>query len=296
MADQTDNQGLSRRAFLKAAALVAACWPALLSRPSLATERAKIAPARLPEPSGALPLSGLVGERLTFNISFWLFSQAGSAVMSLKPMSGHPGIYEATLCGQTSGAIGFFTRHRLDTYRSAMQYDGRRFRPLEFEEEVIIGGEVKKRRTTVFNYASGVIERRSALKGGGQEKYELPMRPGVVYDDYLSGIYNLRSGAYGAMREGRVYILNVPHKKGGTIRIELASREGNLKQLERERDKEAKAFFSHVVLDKDNLITGSGRLQGWFSSQGVPVGGIVEDVVFLGDVRGTLISRETGHV
>jgi hypothetical protein len=267
---------------------LAAGWPFL---PRLAAEELKVPAAG--QPAGALPLEAMVGEQLDFNIAFWLFSRAGYAQLSLRPLAGPPeNLYEASMSGQTAGVIGFFTRYRKDTYRSAMEFTGERLRPLEFQEEVIIGNEVRRRRTTLFDYAAGVILRRKVLRGGGVEAEELPMEPGVVYDDYLSGLYNLRSGAYGPLRPGRSFVLNVPRKKGGTIRIELAGPAETLKLLEREKSRQDKAFFCRIFMHKDTLGSGTGRLEGWWSAQAVPLSGVVEDVALFGDVKGTLVNRE----
>jgi hypothetical protein len=235
----------------------------------------------------------MVGERLNFNISFWLFSRAGSAQISLRPLRGRPGLYEARMSGQTSGLIGLFTRYRQDTYRSALELANGRLRPLEFQEEVIIGSKLKRRRTTTFNYDQRIIVRRNLDRAGKVvEAYELPMLPGVVYDDYLSGLYNLRSGAYGPLREGRGYTLNVPRRKGGTIRVQLAGPEENRRLLAKAGRRDGKTFFSRILVDKDSMGSGTGRLEGWFSAQAVPVGGTVEDMVLFGDIQGTLVGRD----
>jgi hypothetical protein len=117
------------------------------------------------------------------------------------------------------------------------------------------------------------------------------MKPGVVYDDYLSGLYNIRSGAYGPMRDGKTYVLNVP-KKEGKITLALAQREETRQRLYREGPPGEKTFFCRIFMPKEDLGSGTGRLEGWFSGQGVPLTGVVEDVALLGDVRGTLLRRE----
>ncbi|MFH0810351.1 MAG: DUF3108 domain-containing protein [Pseudomonadota bacterium] len=237
----------------------------------------------------------MVGERLRFNIAFWVFPKAGIAEMTLRPLQGRPGFHEAMLVGQTLGVIGFFTRYRKDTYRSVMELVGGRLRPLEFHEEVIIGRDVRRKRTTSFDYAARLAVRRT-FRGTGEERENYPMASGVVYDDYLSGLYNLRSGAYGPLREGRAYFLNIP-RKHGLIRMDMAGREETRKLLEWDPGTRTfpKQYFSRISMEKQDLGSGTGRLSGWFDPCGVPLTGVVEDVAWFGDVTGTLFSREGGR-
>jgi hypothetical protein len=241
---------------------------------------------------GALPLGEMIGERLTFEIGFWIFSQAGHVVVELAPLPGQRGLYEATMTGQTAGVIGFFTRYRKDVYRSVMELSKGRLRPLQFQEEVIIGEEIRRRRITYFNYQAGVMTRRKLVKGGQTESDELAMAPGKVYDDYLSGLYNLRSGAYGALREGRSYTIHVPRPKGETIRLEVSGPEETRRLLQQDSRLEGKTFYCRIFMDKDALNSSTGRLEGWFSAQAVPLGGMVEDVALFGDITGRLAGRE----
>lgn len=288
---------ITRRSLLAGLLGLAALWP--LWPRAAASARAPLPVGDEPTGNGAtpgaMPLSELVGERLTFDIGFWVFSRAGQVVVELAPFPGRPNLYEARMFGQTSGVIGFFTRYRKDVYRSIMELAGGRLRPLEFQEEVIIGSELRRRRTTVFNYAAGKVTRRKLAKGGAVETDELPMAAGLLYDDYLSGIYNLRSGAYGPLREGRAYTLNLPKPKGGTVRLEVASRQEAVRLLSREGCREGKAFHCRVFMDKDLLDSRSGRMGGWFSAQGVPLGGVIEDVALFGDVTGRLASRQVSR-
>ena len=275
---------ISRRALLKGATGLAVLWPVL---PALAGAAHPVVPVAEAAPG----LAGLIGERLEFRVGFWIFSQAGYVKTALLPLAGTANRFEATMIGQTAGVIGFFTRYRKDTYRSVMELAGGRLRPLEFSEEVIVGKEVRRRRTTSFDYARQVMVRQKR-QGAKVESEEFPMAPGTVYDDYLSGLYNFRAGLYGPLRQGSTFVLNVPRNKGGRIRLELCGPEETRRLLSRERATEAKAYYCRVFMDKDALKSGNGRLGGWFSAAGVPMGGVMEDVALFGDITGTLVSRQ----
>jgi hypothetical protein len=244
-------------------------------------------------PVGAMTLPELAGERLTYNVSFWIFSRAGNVSMTFRPLG--ESRFEALMQGQTSGVIGWFTRYRQDRYRSVMEYDPQagRLRPLHFEEKVVIGKEVRRQSIIDFDYARGLASRKKIGRRGEVSGSVARLNPAVPYDDYLSGIYNLRLGAYGALQEGRTYELRLlKADKERRVRIVLAGPEENRKRLGSEGNPGEKFFFSHIYLPKGMLDSKTGEMEGWFSARAVPVGGTIRDMALFGDVTGRLVKRE----
>jgi len=244
-------------------------------------------------PIGAMTIPELAGEKLNYNISFWIFSKAGNVTMTFRPLGGNR--YEALMQGQTSGVIGWFTRYRQDHYRSVMEYDplSARLRPLHFEEKVVIGKEVRRQYFIDYDYAAGIANRRKIGRRGEVSRSTVRLNPERRYDDYLSGIYNLRIGAYGPLQEGRSYVIRLlKADKERDVRIVLAGPEENRKRLGSEDNPGEKFFFSHIYLPKGMLDSKTGEMEGWFSARAVPVGGTIRDMALFGDVTGRLVSRE----
>ena len=97
------------------------------------------------------------GEKLSYTMSFLWFNKAGSCTVQCEAAL-KPGVYDVTIAGQTHGVIGAITRFRRDVLSARMEEvdGGRRFRPLVFQEDVIVGSKHRK-KTTRFDYQSRKI-------------------------------------------------------------------------------------------------------------------------------------------
>src|SRR4030043_334905 len=73
---------------------------------------------------------------------------------------------------------------------------GRRLRFISFEEDVKIGSKLR-RRTHFFDYQKRRWVEVRQRKDGTQARREEEIPPGMVYDDFITGFYNFRYGAYG---------------------------------------------------------------------------------------------------
>jgi len=47
-----------------------------------------------------------------------------------------------------------------------------------------------------------------------------------------------------------------------------------------------------VQVDRQDVSSGSGEVEGWLSSKAVPVKGKIKDVIFFGDLYGELIEKK----
>ena len=103
--------------------------------------------------------------------------------------------------------------------------------------------------------------------------------------DILTTLYNFRSGAYGkTMTEAPLIVPTFGHGSSSDIKIEIAL----------PPRKSARDFFNScrpllkVSVDREVFDTGGGFVYACLDSQGRPLKGIVENVLGLGDVWGSL--------
>ncbi len=144
------------------------------------------------------------GERLDYEIGFWLFD--GVAVGRVELGRDAEG-YVAVFSAHTTG-IAEWLRHREDTYTARLvEADGgTRFRTVSFDKDVTVGR--KKRRTlTEVDYDAGVMRWTEWKDGKLRKTGELELPEGVRYDDPLAAFFNFRYGAYGPIREGESYLI-----------------------------------------------------------------------------------------
>jgi hypothetical protein len=112
------------------------------------------------------------GEELHYEIGLWLFKKVAMGKLSFEEME-KKGRYMATLQGETLGVLGFVARYRVDTYRSIMEEidGGRRLRSISFEEDVKIGGKLR-RRTHFLDYQKRkwIQVRQNKERGGNSSR------------------------------------------------------------------------------------------------------------------------------
>jgi len=232
------------------------------------------------------------GEELHYDIGLWLFKKVAVGKISFEEM-GKKGRYMATLQGETLGVLGFVARYRVDTYRSIMEEidGGRRLRSISFEEDVKIGGKVR-RRTHFLDYQKRKWIQVRQSKDGIKTRREEEIPPGMVYDDFVTASYNFRYGVYGGMERGRTYrVATFPKKGPSSYEVRVASKEEEEKKRKSEKSKEGKEFFLKFFLDAEMTHSKEGLIEGWLSKELYPIEGTIKDVIFFGDVKGTLIKK-----
>jgi len=230
------------------------------------------------------------GEALDYAMSFLWFRNAASCRVTFQETA-EPGIYEATIVGQTHGIIGAFTRFRRDILSARMEEvdAGKRFRPLEFCEDVIVGSKHRK-KTTRFDYQNHRITILRERKGTIREKI-LPLPPEETYYDPLTASYNFRFGSFGPVERGRKYVIKtVPEKKTTEIHVAVAAPGEEQGKKRPEGVQHKHAYFVYLQLDKELIRSTSGKIEGWLSEAMVPLEGRVRDVVLFGDVVGRIYS------
>ena len=145
------------------------------------------------------------GEQLDYEMGFWLFRRAALGKLTFKELE-TKGRYIATLQTETLGILGWVARYRVDVYRSTMEEidGGKRLRSLTFDEEVTIGGKLRRRSHTFDHVRKKWIVQR-LRKDGTVDRTVRTIPQGKIYDDFMTAGYNFRYGVYGSIERGKTY-------------------------------------------------------------------------------------------
>jgi len=281
-------KGLTRRLFLR----YLLGLPLLSSFPLHALETWADLPALPRKGEGSSIGEFFRGEELHYIIGVWLFKKVAVGKISFKEMK-EKGRYLSTLQGETLGILGWVARYRADTYRSVMEEidGGRRLRSVSFEEDVKVG-DTLRRRTHFFDYEKRKWIRVRQRKDGTKVRAEEEIPPGMVYDDFITASYNFRYGVYGEIERGRKYTVATFPKKGpSSYEVRVASKEEEEKRKKSEKSKDGKEYLVKLFLDPEVTHSKEGLIEGWLSKELYPTEGMIKDVMFFGDVRGSLIKK-----
>ncbi len=228
-------------------------------------------------------------EELVYRIAFWWFSHAADGRIKVERDGDD---YLITLYAETTGFIGWATRYRKDIYKAYVEEinDGRRFRVKTFERESKISDRVRRSIITM-DYEKRIMKERS-WGGGKEEKHkEEPIPEGILYDDYLSAFYNFRFGAYGPIEKGREYTIRTFPKKGvSTMYLRLVTDE---EKTERMGESDTVDYLADIKIGKEIFGSQTGEIEAFFTKELIPVSGVIKDMIFFGDVRGTLVEIGT---
>lgn len=232
-----------------------------------------------------------LNEELTYQVSFWFLDDVAKGTVSLKKGEGEE--YIATLTAHTRGAVEKLVFKRKDIYiaRMGITGDGKRFVTRSFEKEVELRGKTKK-SITWFDYDKKVMNWKSWDNEGNERSGTEKLPEGIYCDDPLSAFYNFRFGAYGPVEGGKDYLIHSFPKNGEVPRISLkiASKD----EMDKRLNEESKVdYLADVVIDKELFGSKTGYLEVYFTRNMVPIGTVVKDLVFFGDVTGKLVGAST---
>ena len=233
----------------------------------------------------------LAGSVCRYDFSFLWFDRLAEGELSFTATE-TPGHFRAVLEARTLGIAAWLTSHRAHRYVSLMEVlpDGR-LRTLRHETHVLKGeGEKLKDRAKeyVFNYAEGHVVYRRAKNGHFGEPQLLPMGD-VPLNDFLTVFCNFRLGHYGFPAPGETLVL-ATFEQDRSAEIHVTSPVST--------PRAHRAFFPddgqlfQISMGDDILDTGGGKVFIWFDSLARPARGVLERVIGIGNLRGTL--REEG--
>lgn len=244
------------------------------------------------QPVGAEPAAAMdrwVGQRLVYSIDFLWFDAIAEGAFTFH-LGETPGTYRAVLEARTLGVAAWLTSDRVQRYVSLMEQTPEGpLRALSYESQIIKGkGDRRKetRKLYRFDHAQRQIYYQRAKAGGFGAQEVLPMAEGVVPNDILTAFFNFQAGFFGPIVPGGHYRIPTFSKKGTAyIKAEILSGPQSVRP----------DFFLpdgplvKVRLDPEVFGTAGGVFYFQVNESAQPVKGIVENVIGLGDVYGTLV-------
>ncbi|NIQ96965.1 MAG: DUF3108 domain-containing protein [Desulfuromonadales bacterium] len=244
-------------------------------------------PSEVSTPLAELTVEDLVGERLVYDIGFLWFDKLakGYATFSKK----EDGTYEAFLEAKTRGMAALFTQHRRQNYLARMKEgpDGT-LQSLVYERHIIKGKSDYKRdrsKRYVFDYEKREIAYSRGENGEyGKTKF-LPMPEEGGYYDVFTAFYNFRLGRFGKVERGKRYEIPSLSRKGPSkIVVEVLTRK-------QQADNElfpTSGLLCRVQVDREVFDSEGGGIFVWFDEKGRPAAGVVENVLGMGNVHGSM--------
>jgi hypothetical protein len=249
-------------------------------------------PSPLPRKMGNSIGEFFKGEELFYDGGFWIFKRVATGKISFKKLEGE-GRYIATLRGETLSFLGWAARYRMDTYRSVMEEvdGGKRLRSILFEENVKIGSKLR-RRTYFCDYQKRRWVKVRRRKNGTEARTEEEIPAGTVYDDFITGFYNFRYGAYGKIERGKKYTVPTFPKKGlAHYEVWIASKEEEEREKKSLEFKEGREYRIKLFIGPEITHSKDGMIEGWLSKDLIPMEGMIRDVILYGDVKAALIKK-----
>lgn len=222
------------------------------------------------------------GERLDYDMGFWLFRNAAAAHLTFsKKSQGFEALFEA----ETTGLSRIITGHKKEMMRSVMEFDEgtRRFRPLTFQELFTDGRRQMDKRLT-FNYYDNTytismkMDKRSIFS-------KTKTLPTVAFDDLLTFFYNLRIGHYGPVEPGLSF----------EVCLLMSVRPSYLGIMFRNDENGGcpEAYYD-AVFNMEKMLTQarSKTVSCRLSHDLIPVYGVVKDAYYFGDLTVRLRRRD----
>jgi hypothetical protein len=238
-------------------------------------------------------LEDFLGEELTYHIGFWLIPHCGEAKARFLETK-DSGVYRASLEGRTVGVMDLLIGRYRYSYVSYLELSpaGDCLRPRRFEHTQ--KGRTKKlQRSVTFDYARREITFSQVPRDGTLQEEKIPMREGLIYEDYLTLFYNFRHGSYGPLQRGHTYNLPLHIHKGMTsVDLSIAPRGEEERRRHQELKKDGKEYFLRFRVNQEDVSSTSGEIEGWLSREAVPMKGTIKDVILFGDLWGNLIERK----
>jgi len=231
-------------------------------------------------------VAAMLNEDLRYDVAFLWFSHVAVGRIRLQP-GAVAGTYVASLDARTQGLSAFLTQHRRSRYESTMELSNGRFRPLRYEAVGSRGtGDKIRRRRKIYEFDYERREIRfSKVKTGFPDQREVRPMPAAGLSDILTAFYNLRAGFIGPIDAGaEVAIPTMVSDERATItihRLDAAERKSHT-------DFPAGGQLYRVTIGREVFGTKDGAVLVWFDAAGQPGRTVVEDVLSLGDVIGTL--------
>ncbi len=235
-----------------------------------------------------LPVNALLGEKLSYNVSFLWFKKIARGEIRFETGE-KKGTYLATLTAKTRGMAAFFTSNRVETYTTLMEEgpDGL-LRPLlqTSDTQKSNGSKVTHRQTSyAFDFATGQVTYRKLINGDPDVERVLRMDESRPTYDFLTAFYNFRLGRLGAVEPGRDIKLSAFSRKGPEEIVISRLFDQDPMQLDFSED----LILCKVLMTPDTFKTKGRDVFVGFDNKVRPQIAVIKNVIGLGDVHGKLI-------
>ena len=234
----------------------------------------------------ALTVQELVAEsEMVYDIAFLWFDNLADGRASFD-IGERPGTYRATLEAKTLGVAAWLTQDRIQRYTSLMTLgsDGR-LRSISHESLIIKGAKNKRREKSkryIFDDQKREVRFQVTADGSVGPEQVFPMGEETP-NDILTAFYNFRLGAFGPLRPGARYTIPTFNRKGkGTIVVETLPDGPRTNPFF-----PSSGLLCRAIVDPEIFDTGGGAIFFWFDRGVHPPRGIVEQMIGLGDVKGS---------
>lgn len=228
---------------------------------------------------------------LNYDIGFWIFKRVGVGVATLEKMD-RPSTYMLTL---EAHPVGIFARlvKRQVIYQTVMEFDknSNRLRPLSSSQRRI-KGEKTRDKTIKFDYEKGVCIFEYRENGVLKKGKTISISSGITPEDPVTAFHNLCNGAYGEIKEGSIHKITIIVKEvPSNLIFEVCSTECK-REFTLGEDKENDfGFIAKINVDPEIVDSTKGEIFVCFSSDSIPLGVKVKDVIGFGDMYGHLVNK-----
>jgi len=237
------------------------------------------------------PIERLVGEKLSYDVSFLWFDHLAEGTISLT-RGQQPDTYVATLEARTRGFAAFVTNNRVERYQTIMEIGPDGFlRPLVYSLRTL-KGKGKNQREKVTSYSFDYEHRQVTYRKIKDHVIHaddiLPLKTDDQIFDILSAFYSLRIGSFGPIDQRKIHMPTFHRKGVEEIVVAPIKKTG-----------ENKRFFADdktlckVLVDPEVFNTNGRDLLVSFDENNRPQKAVVKNVIGLGDVKGVL--RQAVH-
>lgn len=233
------------------------------------------------------PIQSLVGESLSYDISFLWFDHLAEGSLQLLPGE-KTGTFLVVLQAKTLGIAALFTRNRVEKHQTLMEIGASGLlQPLWNSSHTIKGsGNSRSEKVTRydFDYAEHQVRFQKLKNGKAYADQLYPLEEDQPLFDILSALYNLRLGYYGELGKDHLLIPTFDRKGQQDIVVE---------PLQKKSRKDRKFLATdpvqcRILVDPSVFGTKGRDILASFDSLMRPHKGIIKNVIGLGDVRGKL--------
>jgi hypothetical protein len=232
------------------------------------------------------PLGIFLQRELAYDISFVWFERLAEARLRFLPAA-QPDTFRAVLEAHTLGVAAWLTKDREQRYESIMTRDAAgQFHSQSYSSAIYKGrGSERSGRTKTYRYDfAQKLVHISVDRGGVVTTGEpLEMAAGPEPSDMLTTFINFMVGNFGELRPGETLVVPTYTPKGfSNIEVTVLFPEQHLEGFPRN------GTMCRVRVDQEVFDTGGGYVYAWFDDEMLPVIGMVEKVLGMGNVRGVL--------